>query len=189
MSQLQLVEARMAKCNASSPLRMRMRMPVRENLYEIRWVRVRVGSGVMPVTSQRLRLQLQLVRPSVPGSGSGSAACSRSSRVESSRRSWLAQASWVTVTDLRAFQFPHDSLGLIRVMYAKQAIHDPRSTIDGRTTPRMENALRQEDRRLGRAGDAHGRSTATNPIFTLSSLLSSLLSSPRCTLYAVRCTL
>lgn len=29
----------MAKCNASSPLRMRMRMPVRENLYEIRWVR------------------------------------------------------------------------------------------------------------------------------------------------------
>lgn len=63
VSQLRLVEARMVKYNASSPLRMRMRMPVRENLYEIRWVRV--GSGVMPVTSQRLRLQRQLVRPSL----------------------------------------------------------------------------------------------------------------------------
>lgn len=91
-------------------------------------------------------------RPSVPGSGSGSgsAPCSRSSRVESNRRSWLAQASWVTVTDLRAFQFPHDSLGLIRVMYAKQAIHDPRSTIDARSVGRSDDPPHGERASPGR---------------------------------------
>lgn len=80
-------------------------------------------------------------------------------------------------------------------MYAKQAIHDPRLT-NGRTTPRMENALRQEDRRQKTrtcgtcTWTIHGHQSNLHARPSIWSLLSSLLSSPvlavRCTLHAIK---
>lgn len=142
-------------------------------------------------------------RPSVRPSVALALALAQLRAVESSRQSWLAQASWVTVTDLRAFQFPHDSLGLIRVMYAKQAIHDPRSTIDARSVGRTDGrppawrkrfARKTEDRRQKTCGRCtwtiHGHQSNIHARPSIWSLLSSLLSCPvLSSLYAERCTL